>query len=77
MSMARSTVGPGAPSRAAHLQVQGAAADGRARAARPLAGRLALAFRETYNTAWLIERHGFRLPSAVRQDQLSTAALAA
>src|SRR3712207_6881118 len=36
-----------------------------------------LAFRETYNTAWLIERHGFRPPGAVRQDQLSTAALAA
>jgi putative transposase len=33
--------------------------------------------RETYNAAWLIERHGFRPPSAVRQDQLSTAALAA
>ena len=34
-------------------------------------------FRETYNATWLIERHGFRPPSAVRQDQLSTAALAA
>ena len=40
--------------------------------------RLALLeFRETYNSTWLIERHGFRPPSAVRQDQLSTAALAA
>jgi transposase InsO family protein len=40
--------------------------------------RLALLeFRETYNATWLIERHGFRPPSAVRQDQLSTAALAA
>jgi transposase InsO family protein len=40
--------------------------------------RLALlAFRETYNATWLIERHGFRPPSSVRQDQLSTAALAA
>jgi hypothetical protein len=28
-------------------------------------------------TTWLIERYGFRPPSAVRQDQLSTAALAA
>jgi putative transposase len=36
-----------------------------------------LDFRETYNATWLIERHGFRPPSAVRQDQLSTAALAA
>ena len=39
--------------------------------------RALLAFRETYNATWLIERHGFRPPSAVRQDQLSTAALAA
>ena len=36
-----------------------------------------LAFRDVYNTTWLIERHGFRPPNAVRQDQLSTAALAA
>ena len=40
--------------------------------------RLALlAFRDTSNATWLIERHGFRPPNAVRQDQLSTAALAA
>jgi len=36
-----------------------------------------LEFRDVYNTTWLIERHGFRPPSAVRQDQLSAAALAA
>jgi putative transposase len=36
-----------------------------------------LEFRDTYNATWLIERHGFRPPDAVRQDQLSTAALAA
>ena len=36
-----------------------------------------LEFRDIYNTAWLTERHGFRPPSAVRRDQLSTAALAA
>jgi putative transposase len=36
-----------------------------------------LDFRETYNASWLIERHGFRPPGAVRQDRLSTAALAA
>ena len=36
-----------------------------------------LEFREIYNATWLIERHGFRPPSTVRQDQLSTAALAA
>ncbi len=40
--------------------------------------RLALLdFRETYNTTWLMERHGFRPPAAVRQDQLSPAAIAA
>ena len=36
-----------------------------------------LAFRESYNTTWLIERHGFQTPAAVRQSQLSPAALAA
>ena len=40
--------------------------------------RLALLeFRETYNTTWLIERHGFITPAAVRQNQLQPAALAA
>jgi transposase InsO family protein len=33
--------------------------------------------RQTYNTTWLIERHGFRSPSAIRAEQLSPAALAA
>lgn len=36
-----------------------------------------LAFRETYNTTWLIERLGFQSPAAARQARLSTAALAA
>ena len=36
-----------------------------------------LVFREAYNTTWLIERHGFQTPAAVRQNQLSTAARAA
>jgi putative transposase len=36
-----------------------------------------LEFRQTYNSTWLIQRHGFRTPDAVRQDQLSTTALAA
>jgi putative transposase len=36
-----------------------------------------LVFRETYNATWLIERHGFRPPAAVRDEQLSPAALAA
>jgi hypothetical protein len=36
-----------------------------------------LEFRQIYNSTWLIERHGFRTPDAVRQDQLSRAALAA
>jgi len=40
--------------------------------------RLALIeFRETYNTTWLIERHGFVTPAAARQIQLQPAALAA
>src|SRR5215213_2407791 len=36
-----------------------------------------LVFRELYNTTWLIERHGFQTPAAVRQNQLSPATLAA
>ena len=36
-----------------------------------------LAFREIYNATWLIERHGFRPPAAIRNEQLSPAALAA
>ena len=39
--------------------------------------RALIEFRDAYNSAWLIERHGFRPPNAVRQDQLSTAARAA
>jgi putative transposase len=36
-----------------------------------------LAFRETYNTTWLIERHGFLTPAQFRQKQLQTPAIAA
>jgi hypothetical protein len=36
-----------------------------------------LAFRETYNSTWLIQRHGFRPPEAIRANQLPLAALAA
>jgi transposase InsO family protein len=36
-----------------------------------------LDFRETYNATWLIERHGFITPSAFRQQQLQSAAIAA
>lgn len=36
-----------------------------------------LDFRQTYNTTWLIERHGFRPPNAIRAEQLSPAARAA
>ena len=36
-----------------------------------------LDFREIYNTSWLIDRHGFRTPTAMRQNQLPPAALAA
>jgi putative transposase len=39
--------------------------------------RALLEFRETYNATWLIERHGFRPPNAVRKEQLQPAALAA
>ena len=39
--------------------------------------RALLEFRETYNATWLIERHGFRPPAAVRDEQLQPAALAA
>jgi len=40
--------------------------------------RLALLeFRKTYNATWLIERHGFSTPAAVRQNQLQPVALAA
>ena len=36
-----------------------------------------LAFRETYNTTWLIERHGFISPAAFRHKQLPQASAAA
>jgi transposase InsO family protein len=36
-----------------------------------------LAFRQTYNGTWLIERHGFITPAAFRRKQLQPAALAA
>ena len=36
-----------------------------------------LEFRETYNTKWLIERHGFISPAEFRQQQLQPAASAA
>jgi len=36
-----------------------------------------LAFRETYNSNWLIERHGFITPTAFRQTQLQPVAKAA
>jgi putative transposase len=39
--------------------------------------RALLAFREVYNATWLIERHGFRPPDAIRDEQLLPAALAA
>ena len=39
--------------------------------------RALLEFRQTYNTTWLIERHGFRPPAAIRAKQLPPAALAA
>jgi transposase InsO family protein len=39
--------------------------------------RALLEFRQTYNTTWLIQRHGFRPPSAIRAEPLSPAVLAA
>jgi transposase InsO family protein len=36
-----------------------------------------LAFRETYNDTWLIERHGFLSPAAYRRQQLQPLAQAA
>jgi len=36
-----------------------------------------LAFRDTYNTTWLIERHGFISPTEFRQNQLHAARQAA
>jgi putative transposase len=40
--------------------------------------RLALiAFRQTYNECWLIERHGHRSPAQFRRDQMDTLSLAA
>jgi putative transposase len=36
-----------------------------------------LAFRETYNTTWLIERHGFLSPADYRWRQLQPLARAA
>ncbi len=32
--------------------------------------RALLAFREVYYTTWLVERHGFRPPAAIRDEQL-------
>ena len=40
--------------------------------------RLALlAFRDVYNTTWLIQRLGYQTPAQVRQQQLSASAIAA
>src|SRR5436309_12482109 len=36
-----------------------------------------LEFRQTYNTSWLIERHGFLTPAQFRQKQVQTSAIAA
>jgi putative transposase len=40
--------------------------------------RLALiAFRQTYNQSWIIERHGYRTPAQVRADQIGPTLMAA
>ena len=33
-----------------------------------------LAFRDTYNTTWLIERHGYLTPTAFRENRLQALA---
>ena len=40
--------------------------------------RLALiAFRQTYNQSWIIERHGYKTPAQVRADQIGQLPMAA
>ena len=40
--------------------------------------RLALiAFRQTYNQSWIIERHGYQTPAQVRAEQISPMPMAA
>ena len=40
--------------------------------------RLALiAFKQTYNQTWIIERHGYRTPAQVRADQIGQMPMAA
>jgi putative transposase len=40
--------------------------------------RLALiAFRQTYNQSWIIERHGYKTPAQIRADQISPMSVAA
>ena len=40
--------------------------------------RLALlAFQQTYNQSWIIERHGYRTPAQVRTDQIGQLPMAA
>jgi putative transposase len=40
--------------------------------------RLALlAFRQTYNQSWIIERHGYKTPAQVRAEQTTAPPMAA
>ena len=36
-----------------------------------------LAFKQTYNQSWIIERHGYKTPAQVRTDQISPMSVAA
>ena len=36
-----------------------------------------LAFRQTYNQSWIIERHGYKTPARVRADQIGQIPMAA
>ena len=40
--------------------------------------RLALlAFRQTYNQSWIVERHGYKTPTQVRAEQITAMPMAA
>jgi putative transposase len=36
-----------------------------------------LAFKQTYNQSWIIERHGYKTPAQVRAEQISSMPMAA
>ena len=36
-----------------------------------------IAFRQTYNQSWIIERHGYKTPAQIRADQIRPMSVAA